>query len=103
MGNYDTGVAGGHQGVCLKDVTVSKVNEFYDLTDKVSGYNGPSLGVPILLQQAGNEDDPTVGTIQNSYHDAFCSAAWNACKLTRYEGANHNIWWERDAIRAPAL
>jgi len=100
---YHTGVEGGHEGVCLKDITVSKVNEFYDLTDKVSGYSGPELGVPILLQQAGNEDDPTVGTVQNPFQDAFCNAEWNDCKLTKYDGSAHNIWWERDAIRTPAL
>jgi len=93
-----------HTGLCLGGVTGQFAKEFFDLFDVIDEFND-SLGkisTPTLIQIAGSHTGSD-GLVLNSETTTFCEKSLKACTTSQYSGSKHNIWWERDEVRGPAL
>jgi len=93
-----------HTGMCLGGVTGQFAKEFFDLFDAIDEFND-SLGkisTPVLIQMAGIPSGSD-GLVLNPETTNFCKKSLKACTLSEYSDSKHNIWWERDEIRDPAL
>jgi lysophospholipase len=101
-GNRNTEYLAGHTGLCLGDVTGNFAKEFFGMYTTFEDFTRGRLSIPILIQQAKNNDDGSDGIVINAPQETFCSRA-DGCKVTKYPNANHNIWFETDGIRNSAL
>lgn len=100
MDNRDTLYDAGHTGLCVGSATANLAHEMVMMYKDLVEFQGlaEDLSVPILFQQAGQDR-----TVQNLPMTDFCNGAFSDCTLTVYQASQHNIWWETDAIRNPAL
>lgn len=98
-----TSYSAGHTGLCLGDVTANFAKEFFGMYDAFAEFTRGKLSVPILLQQAKTNADGHDGKVINAPQEAFCTNTADKCTLTRYPTSSHNIWFEADSIRTPAL
>jgi len=92
--------AAGHTGLCVGSATANTALEFVNLAKDFAAFQelATDLAVPVLVQQAALDR-----TVVNEPMTSFCSDAFRDCTLTVYPTSQHNIWWEADAIRTPAL
>ena len=93
-----------HAGICLGGVTGGKAKEFFDLNDSFEAFMAGvgKISTPILIQMAGNKTGSD-GLVLNPETQRFCDEALANCKVTHYSESRHNIWFEKDTIRNPAL
>jgi len=92
--------AAGHTGLCVGSATANTALEFVNAYKDLARFQegDADLAVPILIQQAALDR-----TVVNAPMTSFCNKAFSDCTLTVYPTAQHNIWWESDHIRTPAL
>ena len=57
---------------------------------------------PVLIQTAGDMAS-TDNLVSNPETQNFLTQSLAEGKLTNYKESRHNIWWETDEIRTPAL
>ena len=78
--------------------------EFFELYDKFEDFmrGKGKVSTPIQIQIASPENESD-GLVLNSVTKQFCNSAFQHCTVNNKPGARHNIWWETDAIRNPAL
>jgi len=100
---HATSYDAGHTGLCLGDVTGRFASEFFGMYDTFADFTRGSLTVPILLQQARTDEGGSDGVVVNEPQRTFCTSACVQCTLTQYPDSAHNIWFETDAVRTPAL
>jgi len=95
----------GHTGLCLGDVTALFASEFFGMFDAFQSFKDvkAKLSTPILLQQARDNGDGSDGIVVNTEQTSFCSHAAQMCTLKQFPQSEHNIWFEKDSIRTPAL
>jgi len=96
----DTLYPAGHTGLCIGSATANMAEQITKMYGDFTAFQAQAgnLQVPILMQQAGLDR-----TVVNPPMTDFCDQAFDHCTLTEYAGSQHNIWWETDAIRTPAL
>jgi len=93
-----------HTGLCLGGVTGQFAKEFFDLFDALEEFND-SLGkisTPTLIQMAGSPTGSD-GAVFNPETTTFCEKSLKECSISQYSDSRHNIWWESDVVRQPAL
>jgi len=92
--------AAGHTGLCVGSATANTALEFVNAYKDLARFQAGAadLAVPILIQQAALDR-----TVVNAPMTSFCGEAFSDCTLTVYPTSQHNIWWEADHIRTPAL
>ena len=93
-----------HTGQCLGGLSAQFAKEFFGLYDKFDVFmNGKGkISTPIQIQIA-NPSSKSDGLVLNRVTEEFCNKAMKHCTTNGKPGARHNIWWETDAIRNPAM
>merc|ERR1712226_1793722 len=93
-----------HIGLCVGGISAQFAQEFFELYNDFSDFEAGAgrLSTPVHIQTAG----PAAGTdgwVLNDETQKWCNDGLLRCTITNYAASRHNIWWERDAIRSPAL
>jgi len=93
-----------HTGLCLGGISASFATELFGLYDALDDFNQGrgKVSTPVLIQMASDADG-TDGYVQNPDTTNFCSEALKDCTIKNFTGSRHNIWFEADEIRDPAL
>ena len=93
-----------HIGLCLGGISANFAQELFRLYNALDDFNDGKgkISTPVLIQMAGDATD-TDGNVQNPETANFCSEALKHCTLENFAASRHNIWWEADEIRDPAL
>lgn len=77
---------------------------FFDLFDAIDEFNDGlgKISTPALIQIAGSPMGSD-GLVLNQETITFCKKSLKSCTRSQYINSRHNIWWERDEVRGPAL
>lgn len=94
-----------HEGLCLGGVTGQMAKEFFDLYDEFEAFNAMDdlkISTPVLIQVAGDVSGSD-GLVMNPETVNFAERSIDNVRQSNYEQSTHNIWFQGDDIRQPAM